>query len=435
MITLSTPATRIAPVDEMNLLKTSALNGIAVIVKMLTLLGINKVLAIYVGPAGYAAVGQFQNAVQMITTFASGAVNTGVTKYTAEYHGRSEEQYRMWRAAFFVSVLGAFVASSAIFLMSGYLAKLILNDESLSGVFNWFSITLVFFVLNSLLLAVLNGKKEIQRYVLANIVGSLFALLVTVAMTVAYGLYGALVALAVYQSLSFFVTFALCLRSSWFKWGNFFGAVDRSCLSRLLSYTLMAFVSAACVPLSHIYIRQYIGEHFSWVEAGYWEAVWRMSAAYLLLMTTTLSVYLLPKLSSLTLKRDIRDELYSVFKLVLPVTAFGCIGIYVFRDWVVLLLFSSSFEPVTQLFMWQLIGDFLKIAGWVMAYIMLSKPMVKLYVATEIVFSIGFCLATVFLTQRLGFQGVAVAHAVNYLAYFVVMYVFIFRVYLRSEQE
>ena len=69
----------------MNLIRTSLLNGVAVLIKMIALLGINKVLAVYVGPAGYAAVGQFQNAVQMITTCASGAINTGVPNYTAEY--------------------------------------------------------------------------------------------------------------------------------------------------------------------------------------------------------------------------------------------------------------------------------------------------------------------------------------------------------------
>ncbi|MGE4416327.1 MAG: O-antigen translocase, partial [Marinobacterium sp.] len=81
----------------MTLIKTSLLNGIAVVIKMLTLLGLNKILAIYVGPAGYAALGQFQNAVQMITTLASGAINTGVTKYTAEYHEDEAKQHAVWR--------------------------------------------------------------------------------------------------------------------------------------------------------------------------------------------------------------------------------------------------------------------------------------------------------------------------------------------------
>ncbi|MEL6948786.1 MAG: DegT/DnrJ/EryC1/StrS family aminotransferase [Pseudomonadota bacterium] len=67
--------------------------------KMLTLLGLNKILAIYVGPAGYAVLGQFQNAVQMITTLASGAINTGVTKYTAEYGEDAPRQHAVWRTA------------------------------------------------------------------------------------------------------------------------------------------------------------------------------------------------------------------------------------------------------------------------------------------------------------------------------------------------
>ena len=90
----------------MTLIKTSLLNGIAVAIKMLTLLGINKILAIYVGPAGYAAIGQFQNAVTMITTFASGAINTGVTKYTAEYYQDEERQRLVWRTAGTIALLG-----------------------------------------------------------------------------------------------------------------------------------------------------------------------------------------------------------------------------------------------------------------------------------------------------------------------------------------
>ena len=36
----------------MTLIKTSLLNAIAVVIKMLTMLGINKILAVYVGPTG-----------------------------------------------------------------------------------------------------------------------------------------------------------------------------------------------------------------------------------------------------------------------------------------------------------------------------------------------------------------------------------------------
>ena len=107
----------------MTLIRTSLLNGIAVAIKMLTLLGINKILAIYVGPAGYAALGQFQNAVQMITTFASGAINTGVTKYTAEYVNDDEKQRLVWRTAGTVALIGSVITALLIAVVNKPLAE------------------------------------------------------------------------------------------------------------------------------------------------------------------------------------------------------------------------------------------------------------------------------------------------------------------------
>ena len=83
----------------MNLLKTSVLNGVAVLIKTATMFLLNKILAVYVGPAGYAAIGQFQNFIQMITTFAGSAVNTAVVKYTAEYYADEKKQRTVWQTA------------------------------------------------------------------------------------------------------------------------------------------------------------------------------------------------------------------------------------------------------------------------------------------------------------------------------------------------
>ncbi|WP_151802439.1 oligosaccharide flippase family protein, partial [Acinetobacter guillouiae] len=83
----------------MNLLKTSVLNGVAVLIKTATMFLLNKVLAVYVGPAGYAAIGQFQNFIQMVTTFAGSAINNAVIKYTAEYYDDENKQRAIWKTA------------------------------------------------------------------------------------------------------------------------------------------------------------------------------------------------------------------------------------------------------------------------------------------------------------------------------------------------
>lgn len=411
----------------MTLIKTSLLNAIAVTVKMLTLLAINKLLAIYVGPAGYAAIGQFQNAIQMITTVASGAINTGVVKYTAEYSQDVNQQRAVWRTAGTLAFSGSVVTALTVAICSEPLADWFFKDHRFRSVFLWFAATLAFFVFNSLLLAILNGKKEIHRYVLANIAGSLFALVVTTVMAIKLGLYGALVALAVFQSLTFFVTLILCVNASWFKLSYLFGKVHWNTVQKLGKYALMALVSGSCVPVSHILIRNHLGDVLGWEAAGYWEAMWRLSAAYLMLVTTTLGLYYLPKFSELNGAKEIKREVLQGYKVILPVAVFCGFAIYVFRHSIIDLLFSSEFRPMESLFAWQLVGDTLKIGSWILSYIMLGKAMVKLFVISEITFAVSFYVLTVILTETLKLEGAAVAYAVNYFVYWAVMAFFISR--------
>lgn len=416
----------------MTLIKTSLLNGIAVVIRMLTLLGLNKILAIYVGPFGYAAIGQFQNAVQMITTFASGAINNGVTKYTAEYFDDEDSQHRLWRTAGTIALCGSIITAVIISVFNEVLAGWFLKDRALGGVFVWFAATLVFFVFNTLLLAILNGKKEIHLYVTANIAGSLFALVVTSAMAIQFGLYGALVSLGIFQSLTFVVTFFLILKRKWFRLRYLFGKIDPEAARNLAKYGAMALTAAACLPVSHILVRNYLGETLGWDAAGYWEAIWRLSAAYLMLVTTTLGVYYLPRLSEITNPQDLKKEIFQGYKVILPFAAACSLAIFLLRDLVIRVLFTDEFAAMEQLFAWQMFGNTLKIGSWILAYVMLGKAMARTFILTEVIFSTLFVLMVVFYTNFFGLVGVSIAYASNFAIYWLVMF-FLIRNYVNKE--
>jgi PST family polysaccharide transporter len=403
----------------MTLVKTSLLNGIAVLVKMLTLLGINKILAVYVGPTGYAALGQFQNATQMISTAASGAVNTGVVKYTAELHADECLQIRVWKTAGTITLLSSLFASILIAMFSRDLAELFLDDEAYGTVFLWFAAALVMFVFNALLLSIINGKKEIERYVVANIAGSILALAVTLTLTFFWGLYGALVALGIYQALNFVVTIFVLKSAKWFKFSYLIGRPDFGVARKLGKYAIMALISTILFPLSQIVVRDYIVQKVGVLDAGYWEAMTRLSAAYLMLITSTLSVYYLPRLSELHLNVDIRRELYAGYRIILPLVLILCVIIYGLRDLIISLLFTQDFLPMRNLFGWQLVGDFLKIGSWLLSYLMLSKAMLKAFVITEVIFSLTFVMLSMRLVQMFGVEGVPIAYTLNYLAYWL----------------
>lgn len=402
----------------MTLIKTSILNGIAVAIRLLTFLGINKLLSLYVEPVGYAFLGQYQNLITVVTTFASGAVNTGVTKYTAEYYYSEEKQHAVWRTAVKISLLGSAITALMISLFSKTLAVIFFDNSALSGVFLWFAATLVFLVLNALLLAILNGKKEINLYVYANILGSVIALIITTVLVVYYSLYGALVALAIFQSLSFFTTIYLCYKTSWFKWAYFLGKPDVQVAKNLFKYALMAAVGAICAPGTQILVRHYIGVQISWEAAGYIEAMWRVSAAYLMVVTSTLSVYFIPRLVEISAPKQIRDELLKTYKLLIPFTVITSALIYLLRDFLINCLFTKDFLGMEELFAWQMIGDTIKVSSWILMYLYMAKGFFRLYIFSEIFFSLTFYILVVLLESQFNIRSVPIAHAINYLLYF-----------------
>jgi PST family polysaccharide transporter len=419
----------------MTLIKTSVLNGIAVLIKMLAMLGVNKVLAMFVGPAGYAAIGQFQNAVQMVTMMASGAINTGVTKYTAEYGDDVEKQRALWRTAGSIVLVGTLATAVLIACFREQLGEHFLKIENQGNVFLWFAVNLLAFTGNAFLLAILNGCLEIRRYVIANIFGSLFAFIVVALMTMRLGLYGALVSLAIYQSLPFFVTLVVALKAPGLRLAYLYGRVDKDMALKLLKYAAMAVTAALCSPLSQIAVRSYLTSTVGAMGAGYWEALSRMSAAYLLFITTTLSVYYLPKLSGLKDAAGLRREVVQGYKIILPVTVLFGVAIYLARDLIIAVLFSKDFYPVRDLVALQAVGDSLKIGSWILSYLMLSKALTKAFIATELGFSATLVLLSMLLINRYGLSGAIMAYSINYAMYWITVFLITKHLMVKSNDE
>ncbi len=82
----------------------------------------------------------------MITTFGSGAINTGVTKYTAEYFDDEAQQHKLWQTAGSIVLACSLVCSLLIVIFNRQLGLWFLKEESYGGVFLWFAATLVLFV-------------------------------------------------------------------------------------------------------------------------------------------------------------------------------------------------------------------------------------------------------------------------------------------------
>ena len=416
----------------MTLIKTSVLSAISTIIKVIAGFVSIKVVAVYVGPSGLALMGQMQNFISMMSSVASAGVNSGVVKYTAEHYEDEQIKQKIWSSALKISLVLIIPIAIGIIFLADFISMQLLNTAEYSSIFMVFAITVIFFVLNGLLTSILNGQKEIKKLTILNIVGSLFGLAVTILLVTQYELYGALIAGIVSQSIVFFITLAFVLKSSWFKLSMFLGSMDKEYRNKLLKYSLMTITYIITSSLSQIYIRHYLGANIGWDEAGYWQAIWRISETYLMLITTTLTIYYLPKLSSIQDKVELRKELLYGYKIIMPIVIVMALGIYIFRDFIISILFSEAFSPMAELFFYQLIGDVIKIAAWLLGFIMVAKAMTRLSIFSEIFFACSFIGFVVLFVNIYGLIGVTIAFMVNYLIYMIFLY-FSLRGYLSGE--
>jgi PST family polysaccharide transporter len=420
---------KLGRVIKLDIIRVFSFTSVSTLVRMIAGFISVKVVAVIIGPAGVALVGQLSNFSAIIMAVATGGITTGVTKYIAEYKNDTEVVRGYIGAA--VKIVLFFSLLCGLFLILGapILSNRILLDSKYSFVFIVFGVTLIFYTANTLLLAVINGYKQFNLYVKASIVSSLIGLLLSLLLVIPFGVNGALLNAVTSQSLVFFIVFFLAKKANFsclektYLWNKF----DKVKAIRFFRFALMHLVAAFAAPVSQLVIRNYVINYYSLQTAGLWEGMNRLSNVYLMIITSSFGVYYLPRLSELKTGVEIRKEIRTAYKVIIPCLLIGLSCVYFGRFFIIKTLFSSEFLGMADLFLWRIIGDFLKMASWLISYLMIAKSMTRYFITTEIIFSVLYVLLVIILIYVLGLKGAVVGYAINYLIYFIIMYVLIYR--------
>lgn len=407
---------------QTDIVKVFSLTAISTLVKMLTGLVSVKVVATIIGPSGIALLGQLNNFATIVMTMASGGINSGITKYVAEYKDSDDKVKDLLSTALRITVWCSLAIGLCMILLHRFLSTLIMLSPEYGYVFIIFGFTVFLYALNMMLTSVLNGYKEFKKYVSVNIVGSLLGLLFTLGFILTLGLRGALISAVTFQSVMFFVTLWMIRKLPWVSWDFFKRHIETDILKKYFRYTVMTLVTAATVPVSQMLLRGYVISEISSIEAGWWEGMNRISNMYLMIITSSFSVYYLPRLSEIQNKRELRSEIYKAYKLIIPMLLVGFSIVYFLRFWVIEILFTPDFLPMEQLFIWQLLGDFLKICSWLLAFLMIAKSMTRIFVTTEIIFALTFVALGLLFMHCNGIVGVVQAYVINYILYTICMF-------------
>ncbi len=405
----------------MNLIKTSFYTSISTAITFISGFIVIKVVAVEIGPKGIAFVGQFQNTTAILTMLATAAITTGVIKYLAEYKNDPVKSRQIVNTAFLIVFFSSLIISLFVMSVSGYLSKAAFKTKDFWIVYFLFGLFTMAISFNVLFSAILNGLQEIRKFTIVNICSSLIGVAITVFAAYVFGLEGVLIASTATAIIIFFINIFIFNKLG-IKWKPDFKSFDKPVVKMLSGFSLMAIVTGIVIPSMQILIRDRIILQFSVADAGYWQAVTKISDYYLGFITSVLAVYYMPRLSEIQSKTELRNEIVKGYKIILPVVGAIAFLIWIFKGFIVHILFTPEFLPMKPLFTFQLLGDFFKIGSWLLAYLMIAKAMTKTFIATEIIFAVSYVSLSYYFMNHYGIIGATYSFCINYGLYWIFMW-------------
>ncbi|MBD0830557.1 O-antigen translocase [Aestuariibaculum sediminum] len=419
-----------------SLIKASYFNLIIVSVKVLSGFILSKVFAVLLGPSGYAFIGNFQNLSKLATAFTAEGYQNGVIRFTSQYSEVPIKLKKIRATIYQISLVFSIIVGVVLFVFSHYWSELIFQTKEYHHVIKCLAVGLPFISFNLITIYVLNGLQKYKKLAFVNSVLSVVGMLVGIGLCYVYDLAGGLISFSIGPVIVFLIVVFFLFKDRYLLFDIF--NIKWFSTAFLKKANLYFFMAAYGMVISYgnlIAIRTLIISQQGILEAGYWEAMNRISTYYLMFFLSLTSIYLLPQFSKTNSVKRFKREIKSFYSLVIPVLAVFFIGIYLFRFLLLKLLLSKAFMPTANLFFWQLVGDSISVLAIALVKQFHAKLMVKAYVICNGVLNLMyFCLSYLFI-QDYGIVGVTKAYALSYAIYLLMVFGFVLHYFKKNVAD
>lgn len=394
--------------------KAFSLGAVQALVRLVCSFASVKLTAVYLGPSGLALIAQFNNFVTLCQGIVVTGLETATVRLSAEYGADGERRRRLLST---VSKVGLGLGLPTALLMiaaSPKLASWLLKDSAYAWVFVIGAVGVLAAILNAVLLAVLTTRGEISRVVASNIFATICGVLVFAPAAMCWGVSGGLYASSGIYILSLLVTLILLSRTAVVNLRDFVGRLDRIEARRIAGFYPMLVFHAVMAPLSLILIREHVTSQLSLESAGLWQACWRLSETYMMVVMMSVTTQFMARLGEVANSPiRLRTEVLRTLGASVGATAAMALCIFVLRDWIIRLIFSRAFMPVVDLIPMQLVGDVLKMTGWTLGFVLVATVRSRWYIAIEIAVPLVFVVAAHVLSASMGVSGVVTGYVIS----------------------
>jgi PST family polysaccharide transporter len=385
-----------------------------------------KVIAVVLGPAGIGLFSLLRQTQQTAVAVGSISGQTALVQGLASREGEQRGDFLV--TAFWILTATCGLTCLGLLLFPAPLAHWVtgVNDKATVQAFRWLAAPVLLLVFVNFVSGVLNAYRAIGR---------LASLQVASTATMAIAAYpisrlvqrGHPVAFVWLMSVSAAAALSLgflhARREGWlaplsqglerrFKMG-----AARHFLSMAGTMLMTSFVGAG----TQLVVRALVNRRFGLSGVGILDVAWTLSMMYVTLVLASFGTYYLPTLSGLSDQTERTALARSVLRFSTFTMVPLVVCVVVLKPLVIGVFYSHEFAPSLSIIRWMLIGDYFKVASWVLAMPMLAYSDMRSFFLSEIGWNaglLGFAAAATTGNGSLSLIGVGfLTLYVLYLAY------------------
>ena len=398
------------------MIKKSIHQAIVVSGRIFVQLIITKAIAIYIAPNYFAYINQFQNICQIFFNFLNGCINNALI--AVKSNKKSSERKKifdekklitltsvitglMWIVALFLSLLNVSILGYKsiyfVFLAIGMLVQLMFIKQITNYSIDGKSIE--------------NIKYQIPVMVVTTIINYL--------LIAYYKQAGALISIALSFSLGLIILRPRVIIYFRYLSINNIIKLSTGAYETIKPFFLMYIIGTIAGPVCNLILRQQIILSAGIYEASMWDAATKLSSYYIAFSTAIFGFTVVPNYAKTHDKKGLNKmALYFMLRIIIY-AGISTFILFISNSFVIRMILSAGFCKASPIYKLYIIGDFIRLASWVISVIFVAKGESKLFILVE---TFAFLSITVLSVSLPGSGGIRIGYAyiVTNIAYFFV---------------
>lgn len=384
-----------------------------------------KIIAILLGPTGVGFIGIYQSIIDMMRSVYGIGMDTAGVKEIAEAKAKADvttfnktiARFNKWFK--WTAVLG--FSSCIVFCYP--ISLWVFEDGHHALLIAALSICVSLAILTTGRSTILQGMRRIPELAKSTMIGSLFGLLISVPIYLLAGLDGIVPAFIITGLISF-----LCVEYFYKKLNlKKVSIAGREAFHEglgTLKLGIYIVLAGAISTVSMFIIRTYITREDNINTAGLFQSAWVITNIYLGLILRSMGSDFFPRLSAINENKDkvkqlINEQSYIVIIIASPII----MGMLIFSDLALSVLYSGKFTGANTILCWQLVGTFFKVLSWPIAFIMLARNKGLIFFITEVVYYVIYLGSAYMLYPHYGLEAAGIGYLIAYMVYLLLVFI------------